>query len=69
MHRIKCQNCGAEYTYEEEKLIFRDDDSYECLCCGDTLMSWNGSVVPTKFKLLKSSINIISSPCSSSSAD
>lgn len=53
MLKIKCKNCGAEYIYEEEKLIFRDDDSYECQCCGNTLMSWNGSVVPTKFKLLK----------------
>lgn len=56
MKKIKCQNCGAEYTYEEEKLIFRDNDSYECRCCGDTLMSWNESVIPTKIKLLKKPI-------------
>lgn len=53
MNKIECKNCGASYTYEEEKFIFRDKDSYECKCCGNTLISWNGSVVPTRFKLLK----------------
>jgi transposase-like protein len=44
--------CGAEYERTEEKVIFRDKDSFECHRCGKTLESWNGSRIPL-FKLIK----------------
>ncbi len=49
---ITCPNCGAEYSYEEERVIFRDKDEQCCQCCGNILMSWNGSRIYTNFKLL-----------------
>lgn len=46
---IVCRQCGNKYSYEEEKIIFRDKD--EKLCeCGNILISWNGSRIPCNFK-------------------
>jgi hypothetical protein len=38
--------CGAVYERTEEKLTFRDSDSFECRCCDNTLESWSGSRIP-----------------------
>jgi len=49
MSKVTCE-CGAVYERTEVKLIFRDNDSYECVC-GRTLASWNGSRIP-QFRLI-----------------
>jgi hypothetical protein len=43
--QVTC-DCGAIYERTEEKLTFRDKDTYECLYCGVTLESWSGSCIP-----------------------
>ncbi len=48
---ITC-NCGAVYERTEEKLTFRDIDSFECRYCGKTLETWSGSRIPV-FRLVK----------------
>jgi hypothetical protein len=45
-------SCGAVYERETHKLQYRDHDSYECRICGETLETWNGSVIP-EFKLVQ----------------
>ena len=50
---IKCSNCGAEYSYEEEHIMFRDKDEKCCQHCSNVLITWNGSRIYTNFKLLK----------------
>jgi len=53
---LKCSNCGAEYSYEEGRVIFRDKDEVYCQCCGNILKSWNGSKICTNFELLNKGI-------------
>jgi hypothetical protein len=48
--KIRC-SCGAIYERTEEKLTFRDIDSYKCRVCGETLESWSGSRIPV-FRLI-----------------
>lgn len=45
-------SCGAVYERTEEKVTFRDIDTFECRCCGTTLESWSGSRIPL-FRLIK----------------
>jgi hypothetical protein len=42
---VSC-GCGAVYERTEEKLTFRDIDTFECRCCGTTLESWSRSRIP-----------------------
>lgn len=56
MKKLTCSICGAIYSYEEEHLIYRDKDEKNCECCGNTLISWNGSKIPTHFKLIKDGV-------------
>ena len=48
--KVICSKCGRVYERTEEKVIFRDKDSFECKC-GNTLEGWNGSVIPV-FRLI-----------------
>ena len=48
--QVSCE-CGAIYERTEDKLIFRDIDSFECRFCGRTLESWSGSRIPV-FRLI-----------------
>jgi hypothetical protein len=50
--RFKSCSCGALYERREEKVPFRDKDSFSCLVCGEELESWNGSRIPV-FGLIK----------------
>jgi len=50
--RLEPCECGAVYERTEEKLIFRDADSFECQFCGRTLDRWSGSRIPV-FRLIK----------------
>ncbi len=52
MAKITCE-CGAVYERTEVKLIFRDNDSYDCRVCRRELESWNGSRIP-QFRLISS---------------
>ena len=45
IQRITCP-CGAIYERREDKVTFRDKDSYDCRVCGETLDEWNGSRIP-----------------------
>jgi hypothetical protein len=38
--------CGAIYERTEDKVAFRDKDSFSCHFCGVTLESWSGSRIP-----------------------
>jgi hypothetical protein len=49
--QVTCE-CGAVYERTEEKLTFRDSDSFSCRCCGATLETWSGSRIPV-FRLIK----------------
>jgi hypothetical protein len=49
--QVTCE-CGAIYERTEEKLTFRDSDSFACRCCGATVETWNGSRIPV-FRLIK----------------
>jgi hypothetical protein len=48
---VKCK-CGAVYERTEEKVIFRDQDSFQCRLCGETLETWSSSRIPV-FRLIK----------------
>ena len=41
----QCKKCGAEYDLSETHVPMRDKDSLECVICGRTLISWNGSKI------------------------
>jgi hypothetical protein len=48
---VSC-GCGAVYERTEEKLTFRDIDTFEWRCCGTTLESWSRSRIPL-FRLVQ----------------
>jgi transposase-like protein len=49
---VTCPECGAVYERTEEKVPFRDHDTFECRFCGRTLEEWNGSRIPV-FRTVK----------------
>jgi hypothetical protein len=42
---VTCK-CGAVYERTTEKVIFRDQDSFNCYVCGEELDSWSSSRIP-----------------------
>ncbi len=48
--QVTCE-CGAIYERTEDKLRFRDTDSFECRFCARTLERWSGSRIPI-FRLI-----------------
>lgn len=57
--QVSCE-CGALYERTEEKLTYRDIDTFECRFCGSTLERWSGSRIPV-FRLVKEpSANVLS---------
>jgi predicted SprT family Zn-dependent metalloprotease len=49
--QVTCE-CGAVYERTEEKVTFRDSDSFQCRHCGKTLDEWSSSRIPV-FRLIK----------------
>ena len=48
---IECPRCGAEYERTLTKSTVRDQDSFECLDCGERLDKWSSSVWPSFRKI------------------
>ena len=39
-----CLKCGRRYEVKKIKIMFRDKDSFDCIC-GQELKRWNGSTM------------------------
>jgi transposase-like protein len=49
---VICKKCGAKYERITHKVIFRDNDHFDCQVCNETLEEWSGSRIP-QFKLIE----------------
>ena len=52
---VTCLKCGAVYERTLNKSMVRDQDSFECLDCGEQLDKWSSSVWPS-FRKIKDGI-------------
>jgi len=48
---VTCCKCGAQYERTLNRAIVRDQDSFECFDCGETLDKWSSSVWPSFRKI------------------
>ena len=47
---VICKNCGAKYSYKEQRIQMRDKDEEKCDICGHVLLKWNGGIHCYDFK-------------------
>ncbi len=56
---VTCPKCSAEYERTLNKSPVRDQDSFECFDCGETLEKWSTSRYPS-FRKIKGGIGRVS---------
>ena len=49
---MSCKDCGAIYSVTNHRVPIKDDDSFNCECCGHLMKSWNSVIYP-ELKLKK----------------
>jgi len=53
---IECPKCSAQYERTLHESPVRDQDSFECLNCGEQIERWSSSVWPSFLKIKDGSL-------------